>query len=150
MTMSPLTIRRILAPTDFSPRAEKAVRYAFDLARVFSSEVILLHVFDARVVENIYHIHHLSPDRAREEMRRSAEQAMAAITGADWASGVQAVARYAEGLPPIVVKQLAAEVQADLIVMGTQGGTGLTQLLYGSTAEGVLRSAPCPVLTVNP
>jgi universal stress protein A len=148
--MSPLEIARILVPTDFSAPSEKAVRYGVELARVFSSEIVLLHVLDTRVVDNIYHIHELSPERARAEMRRSAEKAMAALVAADWAEGVRIVTRFVEGLPPIAVKEVAEEVKADLVVMGTHGRTGITQLLYGSTAEGVVRGAPCPVLTVNP
>lgn len=148
--MSPLAIERILVPTDFSATSEKAVRYAVEMARVFSAEVVLLHVFDERVVDNIYHIHELSPERARAEMRKSAEKSMAALMEADWAGGVPMSARYAEGLPPVAVKDAAAEVDADLVVMGTHGRTGITHLLYGSTAEGVVRGAPCPVLTVNP
>lgn len=148
--MSALKIERILVPTDFSPTSEKAVRYAVELARVFSSEVVLLHVFDTRIVDNIYHIHELSPERARTEMQKSAEKSMAALTEADWAAGVPLVPRYVEGLPSVAVKDVAAEVGADLVVMGTHGRTGITQLLYGSTAEGVVRGAPCPVLTVNP
>ena len=148
--MCALEIKRVLVPTDFSPTSEKAVRYAVDLAKAFGAEVVLLHVFDSRVVENIYHIHQLSPERAREEMQRSAEHEMGKLLSADWGAGVALTARYAEGVPPICVKEEAEAVSADLIVMGTHGRTGIAHLLYGSTAQGVAHGAPCPVLTINP
>ena len=143
-------MERILAPTDFSQTSEKAFRYAADLARLFDAEIIILHVFDSRVAENIYHIHQMSAEKAREEMQRSAEESVAKILGTKEAEGLRISTRYAEGIPANVVREEAAEVGADRIVMGTHGQTGITQLLYGSTAEGVVHGAPCPVLTVNP
>jgi nucleotide-binding universal stress UspA family protein len=83
-------------------------------------------------------------------MQRSAEEEMEKLVTADWAAGVALTPRYADGLPPSAVKEAAEAVSADLVVMGTHGRTGLSQLLYGSTAEGVVRGAPCPVLTISP
>jgi nucleotide-binding universal stress UspA family protein len=105
---------------------------------------------DTRVVDNIYNIHQLSPERAREQMRKSSETAMEPLLAADFAEGVTVTATYTEGIPPVEVKEVAERIAADLIVMGTHGKTGLSHLLYGTTSEGVLRGAPCPVLTVNP
>jgi universal stress protein A len=143
-------ISRILVPTDFSEHSKNAFEYAVNLAKVFSSEVVLLHVLDERVVENIYHIHELSPERARAELKASAEKGMKSLVSVDFAEGVGLKTQFREGLPPVAVKEAAEELDVDLIVMGTHGRTGLTQLLYGTTADGVLRGAPCPVLTVNP
>ena len=144
------TFKRILMPTDFSSCAEKALRYAVGLARVFSSRITVLHVFDDRVVNSLYNLRKLSPEVAREEMLKTAKKRMKKLMKADFVSGLKLQARYAEGFPPRVVQEVAEEIGADLIVMGTHGDTGLAQLLYGSTAEGVVRGAPCPVLTVNP
>ena len=136
--------------TDFSTISGKAFRYACVLARTFGSEITILHVFDSRVVENIFHIHQLTPERARAEMLRSAEERMAKLIEETEVGEVPLTTRYEEGLPPRVVREMAEEIDADLIVMGTHGETGLSQLLYGTTAEGVVRGASCPVLTVNP
>ncbi|MHC4473332.1 MAG: universal stress protein, partial [Planctomycetota bacterium] len=81
--MSSFRLSRILVPTDFSEYSERAFRYAVNLARVFSAEIVLLHVLDTRVVENIYHIHELSPEKARSEMRLSAEQSMEPLVSSD-------------------------------------------------------------------
>ena len=148
--MSPLKLSKILVPTDFSGHAEKAFRYACDCARLFDADLFLLHVFDTRVVDNIYHIHQLTPEAARREMRISAERSVERFRALEEAAGIRITPLFEEGIPQIEVKRVAAEIGADLIVMGTHGTTGLTQLLYGTTAEGVVRGAPCPVLTINP
>ena len=65
------------------------------------------------------------------------------------AENVEAEERLAEGSPVAEILHLANAVGADLIVMGTHGWTGLSRMLMGSTAEGVIRRARCPVLTVR-
>jgi nucleotide-binding universal stress UspA family protein len=148
--MSPLKLKRILMPTDFSSCADKAFRYAADLAHVFSAEIVLLHVFDSRVVDSLFNMKKMSGEEAREAMLKVARKRMKKLRKADFTSGLKLSERYADGFPPSVVPEVAEEIGADLIVLGTHGETGLAQLLYGSTAEGVVRRAPCPVLSVNP
>jgi nucleotide-binding universal stress UspA family protein len=148
--MSPLKLKRILMPTDFSSCADRALRYAADLAQAFSSEIILLHVFDSRVVDSLFNMKKMSGEEAREAMLKVAKKRMKKLRKADFTKGLKLSEHYADGFPPRVVPQVAEEMEVDLIVMGTHGDTGLAQLLYGSTAEGVVRRAPCPVLTVNP
>ena len=145
-----IRIEKILVPTDFSTHSMKALGWAAELARNFGAEIVLLHVFDTRIVENIYHIHQHSPEKAREELQQVAEGRIADLVGGEVAQDVAISAVYAEGIPPVEVKRVAEEIGADLVVMGSHGSTGLSQLLYGSTAEGVVRGAPCPVLTINP
>ena len=148
--MGKLKLNRILMPTDFSSCSKKAFRYATDMARCFSAEIVLLHVFDDRVFKSLLHLKQLPDEEAREGMLKVAKKRMKKLRKADFAEGLKLSERYEEGFPPNVVPQVAEEINADLIVMGTHGDTGLAQLLYGSTAEGVVRGAPCPVLTVNP
>ena len=119
-------VKRIVCPTDFSERAAPAERQAVRLARALGAELVLAHVGSEAPLwrEGLY-----TPDvRAVFEGQRK------------WAADTLAV-RAAE---------LAAEEHADMIVMGTQGRTGLERLLLGSVAERVIRQAPCPVLTVRP
>jgi nucleotide-binding universal stress UspA family protein len=148
--MSNLRFRRILVPVDFSDTSEKAFFYAAELARAFDSEILLLHVIDTRVADNIFHIHQLPPEEARREMRKSAEEAVARILDLPEAQGLNIETHCVEGIPSVVISKLAEEQEVALIAMGTHGTTGIAHLLYGSTAEAVLRGAPCPVLTINP
>ncbi|MEN8148539.1 MAG: universal stress protein [Planctomycetota bacterium] len=148
--MASLHFERILAPTDFSSCAEKAFRFAAGLARTFDSEIVLLHVFDERVVSSLFNLRKMAPEEAREAMLKTAKKRMKKLMKVDFAKDLRLRARYEQGFPPRVVQATAEEIGADLIVMGQHGDAGLAQLLYGSTAEGVVRGAPCPVLTINP
>ena len=69
---------------------------------------------------------------------------------AEWFAKFVRRHRETDDHPTLEIVRLAAEERADMIVMGTQGRTGLDRLLLGSVAERVIRRAPCPVLTVRP
>ena len=85
-----------------------------------------------------------------EGQRKWAADTLGARAEALAAQGVAARVVVRVGLPWEEIVRLAAEEHADMIVMGTQGRTGLDRLLLGSVAERVIRRAPCPVLTVPP
>lgn len=141
-------IRRILFPTDFSERAHAAWAYAELLATKFGAEVHLLHVLQEPVAVLPESSLAVAPpavnlpdliEAAEEGLARVAVAAPASIAGRTVLHGPTAeeVVRY------------ATEVNADLIVMGTHGRTGLAHVLLGSVAERVVRKAPCAVLTVR-
>lgn len=142
-------VRRVLVPTDFSSGAEPALRWASALAGVFDAEMLLLHVLDVRLAA----IAGLPPDMASmpavDELVRSAsaeaEQQMQAL-------GVQfpdARTILKEGVPRLIILEVAKAEVADLIVMGTHGRTGLSHVFFGSVAEHVVRHSRVPVLTAR-
>jgi universal stress protein A len=139
----------IVCPTDFSERAAPAEREAVRLAKALGAELVLAHVgTDATLWrEGLY-----TPEvrAVVEGQRKWAADALAARAAALAAEGVTARAVVKVGLAWKEIVRLAAEEHADMIVMGTQGRTGLERLLLGSVAERVIRRAPCPVLTVRP
>ena len=81
--------------------------------------------------------------------RRSAKRRLAAVLGRVRRTGVRVQAIFVEGLPADEILRSARRARADLIVMGTHGRHGMAHLLMGSVAERVVRTAPCPVLTVR-
>jgi nucleotide-binding universal stress UspA family protein len=87
----------------------------------------------------------VSPDM--DELRAVAEKQLAAIRPTNPAVRIERM--YRDGPAPGVILDVAAESNADLIVMGTHGRTGIGRLVLGSVAEEILRKAPCPVLTVK-
>lgn len=138
-----LPIRTILLPTDFSEGAAHACRVACTVARDCHARLILLHVFTPPVLisgENL-----LPPDPAI--LKAELEAQLKALKVED--SDLQVERRLEEGFPGLEILRMARETNADLIVMGTHGRTGLSRLLMGSVAEQVVRKAPCPVLTVK-
>ena len=142
-------MKRIVCATDFSERAVAAERHAARLARALGAELVLAHVGTEAPLwrEGFY-----TPDvrAVFEAQRKWAADTLGARAETLATQGVAARVVLKVGLPGEEIVRLAAEEQADMIVMGTQGRTGLDRLLLGSVAERVIRRAPCPVLTVPP
>ena len=138
-----LAIRRILHPTDFSDSSQTAFEVACALARDYDAELVLCHVEPwpaVPVVEGI------ALDLPVEDPDADVSR-LADIRPED--PTVRVVRRLRRGEPAAEILTVAADVAADLIVMGTHGRGGLSRLVLGSVAEMVMRKAPCPVLTVR-
>ncbi len=140
-------IRRILAPTDFSGQSLAGVRYANMLRLKFNSSLTLLHVIEptSRMagMESVVMAQRDSEvtARARKDMAKLAQRE----AGDD--KQVTYLVRMGKSFHEITTE--AGENRADLIVIATHGYTGAQRVLLGSTAECVVRHAPCPVLTVR-
>ena len=140
-----MPFRKVLVAVDGSELATAAVRAAADLASGLGGELAIVSVFDPRVVMSIEG----GPSALdlvgilRDDARRSVDEA------AKEAAACPPVERMVrEGAPGTEIRAAAAEWKADLIAIGTHGRGGLKRLLLGSTAEAVVRHAPCPVLVV--
>jgi len=132
---------KILFPTDFSHCGDAALRLATALARDCGATLIIVHVEEPPIAYGGGEMYYGVPEPASEDLQRM----LAQVVPTDRA--VPYEHRLVTGDPASAVAQLAAEENADMIVMGTHGRTGLTRLLMGSVAERVVRRAPCPVLT---
>ena len=143
-----IDVRLILVPIDFSPHAEAVLAWGSHLAEEHGSRVVLLHVYHLPVefqqLEGAY-----LPEDFWANVKAETEQSLARYAETLRARGlaVETVAR--EGYPATVIEEEAGRQQADLIVIGTRGLSGLKHLLLGSIAERVVQKAPCPVLTVK-
>jgi len=144
-----LRVNRILFPTDFSPGAETAARWAAGLALAFGAELVLVHVLDLTLAGMAGMPTQVAVmpavDELIERVRKEAADEMSRLAARF--PGARTIVR--EGSPRPVILQVAAEVGADLIVMGTHGRTGLAHVLFGSVAEHVVRHSRIPVLTVR-
>jgi nucleotide-binding universal stress UspA family protein len=146
---SPFRLRTILAPVDFSGYSAKALDYVRAFADQFDARVVLLHVVEPTVVPDNFGIVLPAYEEINASLVQSAEQKLAAL--ASHASGRrEAVSTMVcVGRAPWEAVRVAREVKADLIIITTHGYTGLKHVLMGSTAELIVRHAPCPVLTVR-
>jgi nucleotide-binding universal stress UspA family protein len=142
-------VKRIVCPTDFSDSATAAERQAVRLGLALGAELVFVHVATQAPLwrEGLLTAELLG---VFEAQRRWAENALAKRAEALKAEGVAARGLVKIGTPWQEIVRLAADEHADMIVMGTQGRSGLDRLLVGSVAERVVRHAPCPVLTVRP
>jgi universal stress protein A len=144
-----VTLKKILVPTDFSAASGKALEYAAALAAQFDAAVTLLHIAE---VGSMGYEHGASDfPRMEAQLRIAAEKQIAEClpgsiavefaVGRGWPFGGKRA--YHE------IVETARKQHADLIVISTHGFSGLDRLIMGSTAERVVRHAPCPVLVVR-
>lgn len=142
-------ITRLLVPTDFSPTSDLALQYAIDIAPPGAS-IHLMHVVDDT------HLATVSPDGFYMELPGlrallidDAQKRLADAVPKPATAHVTVTTEVVVGRPSAAIVQDAKTRQTDLIVMGTHGRGGFAHLVLGSVAERVLRTAPCPVLTVR-
>jgi nucleotide-binding universal stress UspA family protein len=143
-----MTITRILVPTDFSADADAAFRYALVLARKFDAPVHLLHVVEDPLAAGVWSSEIYTAEIAGLQVNlvRDAEQRLRGSVPVD-AGTVSTEVRTGNAAKQII--ETARATNADLIVMGTRGRTGVAHVIMGSVAERVVRLAPCPVLTLR-
>ena len=141
-------LKRILVPLDFSPFSLRAVRFARKWAVRFRAEVCLLHVIDA--VSSAFpfggELMALPP---LPDFRRESTASLEKIAKKEFSRVAKVSVHLGEGTPHHEIARAAVELGADIIILTTHGRTGLLHAMIGSTAERVVRHAPCPVLVLR-
>jgi nucleotide-binding universal stress UspA family protein len=143
------TFSRILVALDDSAPAQRALECALDLAEPGKTSIVIAHAVDiSRIYETAaFHDNDRGVALGREWEAGRALLAMAQTRAKD--CGIAAETVVVEGGPSDTMLELARTRHADLIALGTHGRRGLDKMLLGSVAEGVLRTAPVPVLVVR-
>jgi nucleotide-binding universal stress UspA family protein len=141
-------MKTILVPTDFSPHSDKALVVAERLAKLAGGKIHLLHCYQINP-GGISPYGIAIPEVFGREVQEAAAKKIADLEQRVAAAGIEVETHLTSRFPSEAVSDLAREIGADLIVMGTRGATGLKHILLGSVAERTLRIAPCPVLTVK-
>lgn len=145
--MKPFT--KILTAIDFSENSECAFDYALTLATQFNAELTIIHVINEPVDLRGFYVPHISFEQLEKEIEESAVKMMDTFCGTKLGTFSNYKTAIITGIPYDEILAAAARIDASLIVLGTHGRTGLDRILFGSTAERVVRSASCPVLTVR-
>ncbi len=144
-----MDFKKIVFATDFSENSNHAFEYALNLAQKYDALLVLVHVISEPTDLNGFYVPHISFEKLEEEVREGAQKMMDRFCETYLKSYDKHEASIERGLPFAGIIKKAEEVQADLIVLGTHGRTGLDHVLFGSTAEKVVRKSPVPVLTVR-
>jgi len=137
-----IVLKNVLVATDFGPASDAALAYGRALTRTFGASLHLLHV-----VENFF----LRPMAAPPHLVTEAKTHMleGQLTPEDRQQlGARTILDVSDQ-PADAINSYARKAGIDLIVIGTHGRSGMERLLVGSVAERVIRTAPCPVLTVR-
>ncbi len=133
-------IQHILVPLDFSGKSRQALRYAVPVAQKFTAKIHLVHVLPAPGKAELADL----PRLKLTVLRRLGEMAVELLP-----PRLRAGNAVLFGKPATQILQLAEKNNIDLIVLTTKGRSGLARALVGSTAESIMRHAPCPVLSVR-
>jgi universal stress protein A len=145
-----IVLRRVLVPVDFSKHSQTALRYGLAIAEKFGAELYLLHVVQDVAV--------FLPDLVTvappvlppfEQLAEAVRDGLTRFLKENHAEGRATALEVREGAPHAEIVDLAKDRDVDLVVMGTHGRGMLAHMLLGSVAEKVVRTSPCPVLTVR-
>ena len=140
--------RRLLCPIDFSNVSNHAFQVATDLAVIFKADLHVVHVFQmpaSAIPEGVYEVPDGVEDKIKDNLSKRLNEFVERIS----TSKINITTGLSEGFPHVEIINSADETNADMIVMGTHGRTGFSQVLLGSVAERVLRTSSIPVLTVR-
>ncbi|MGE5180790.1 MAG: universal stress protein [Acidobacteriota bacterium] len=140
--------KNILVPTDLSEGAEEALDYACELAKTFGAKLHLLNVIGIPVL-GVPELGVALTSSVIDSLIRDNQQALQKLAAAKRGDVVIGEVLLRTGDARDVINQTAKDLSCDLIVMGTHGRRGVSRALLGSVTETVVRTAPCPVLTVR-
>jgi len=148
-TSAGINLKKILVPVDFSPLSKKAVRYATRLAQQFGAELTLFHVVEPEIPPAFDGLMIAAPAVSTGTSSVCAGQMKTLVSSVRNAGIARVGSTLRCGLASIEIVDAAKELDVDLIVIATHGYTGWKHFAIGSTAERVVRAAPCPVLVVR-
>ena len=137
----------VLFPTDGSETATEAAAHAIDLADRHDATLHVLYVVDHERVSRM--APKLGTDHIKETLQQEGERTTSEIADQAAAAGLETTTSLREGAPADVITTYADSVEADAVVMGTNGRTGMDRLLLGRVAERVIQTSDLPVMTVK-
>ena len=145
-----IALENVLVATDFSEPSEVALAYGKDLARTIGARLHILHVAESVMATAGVEYFAVATPSAQADIETAARRQLDALLGPDEARGLRVQKEVRTGPSPApAIVEYAGQADIDLIVIGTHGRTALSRFLMGSVAERVVRTAPCPVLTVR-
>ncbi|HEY5595324.1 MAG TPA: universal stress protein [Nitrospiria bacterium] len=143
-----MVFQKILVPVDFSACSREAYAMAVSLARQFNGQLLIFHVINSRDLELLAEVGSLKGDALEKALHKRARLKLGVFLSKH-PPDVKMHRIVVDGIPFSEIVKISRKEKADLIVMGRYGGTGeLDKIFFGSTAEKVVRMAPCAVLSI--
>ena len=141
-----LKLNKIMVPTDFSEASKQSLSYAEAFAKKFGASVILVYVAPAQAAAELSRIGIVLEEKLA---LAKAQESLGQFRAKELSRSLPVETQLRTGSPDVEINNAAKELRADLIILSTHGRTGLKHFFLGSTAERVVRHAPCPVLTIR-
>ena len=145
----PIDIRRILVPIDFSEHSKNALKYAIPFAQKFKASIDLIYVVEPTIYPADFSFGQIGFPNVEDELRTRGSDELENLMKKEIADKVVSRKIVRTGKPFYEINQYALEENINLIIIATHGHSGMENILFGSTAEKVVRKAPCPVLVVR-
>jgi nucleotide-binding universal stress UspA family protein len=142
-------IKKILVPIDFSDYSKKALQYSVQFAKSFGAGISLIYVIEPAVYPADFSMGQVAVPAADMDLHERAKEELKNLADSEISDDVEVEIILKTGKPYVEIIEAATEIDSDLIIIATHGHTGVEHLLFGSTAEKVVRKAPCPVLTLR-
>lgn len=142
-------IKKVLVPIDFSDYSVNALKYAVDFAKHFEAEMILISVIEPMIYPADFSMGQVAIPATDQNLTERVENELKDLADKEIGDEVKTKRLIKTGKPFYEINETAREEDIDLIIIATHGHTGVEHLLFGSTAEKVVRKAPCPVLTLR-
>ncbi len=144
-----MEIKKILFPTDFLEGSSDAIPFAIDIAKKYDARLYIIHVVQDVAQATGWYVPHASVDELYKDMEKSARKEIERFFAEELRGFDNYENHIIRGTPSHEILDFVEKYDINLIVMGTHGRKGLDKLIFGSTAEKIVRNALCPVLTVR-
>jgi nucleotide-binding universal stress UspA family protein len=144
-----LKINKILVPIDFSDYSKSALRYAVNFAKLFKADIFLIYVIEPVIYPPDFSMGQIAIPAVTTEFDERAKEELKKLAKNEIPPELKVTTIIKTGKPFVEIIETAAESDVDLIIIATHGHSGVEHILFGSTAEKVVRKAPCPVLTLR-
>lgn len=142
-------IKKILVPIDFSDYSKNALKYSVNFAKRFSAEMYLVYVIEPMIYPADFSMGQIAVPTGDVDMTERAKEELSNLAKTEIDASIRTEILIKSGKPFVEIIETASDLDIDLIIIATHGHTGVEHLLFGSTAEKVVRKAPCPVLTLR-
>jgi len=143
-------VQKILFPIDFAANFETMLPWVSTLADKFGATVYVVFVTQDLSNFSTFYVPHGNIQSFQQEALDSARKRMAAVKQEFFSKFPKLETRVELGSPAEKILELAKKEKIDLIIMGAHGRKGLERAIFGSVADKVVQSAPCPVMTIHP
>lgn len=144
-----LEIKKILVPIDFSDYSKSSLKYAANFANKFNAGITLIYVVEPVIYPPDFSMGQIAIPSVNVEWDLKAKEELDKLGKQEIPESITVSTIIKTGKPFLEIIDTAAEVNIDLIIIATHGHSGVEHILFGSTAEKVVRKAPCPVLTLR-
>ena len=144
------SIHSILVPIDFSLHSKNALKYAVPLAEKFKASLHLVYVVEPTIYPADLGFGQVVLPGVEEELREKGGEELQSLMEKEIGGRVKSSCAVRTGNPHQEILREAEELGVALIVVATHGHSGVEHMLFGSTADRIVRNAKCPVLTVRP